>query len=57
MKTIRIIEDSAPFALEIKQSVQGNTSSEQTPFHWGPQFHIGCMDLGRIQHIEPRNKV
>ena len=51
------IEDSAPFSLVIKQSVQENTSSEQQPFHWGPRFHIGCSVLGRIQPLEPRNKV
>ena len=48
MKKFRILEDSAPFFLEIKQSVQENNSSEQQPFHWGPRFHIGCRGLGRI---------
>ena len=57
MKKFRIFEDSAPFSLVIKQSVQGHTSSEQQPFHWGPLFHIGCRGLGRIQPLEPRNKV
>ena len=36
MKRFRIFEHSAPFSLVIKQSVQENTSSEQQPFHWGP---------------------
>ena len=57
MKRFRIFEDSAPFSLVIKQSVQGNTSSEQQPYHWGPRFHIGCRGPGRIQPLEPRNKV
>ena len=26
-------------------------------FSLGPSFHIGCMGLGWIQHLEPRNKV
>ena len=26
-------------------------------FHWGTRFHIGCRGLGRIQPLEPRNKV
>ena len=26
-------------------------------FSWGPQFHIGCMGLGRIQHLEPKQSV
>ena len=54
MKTFRIYEESAPFSLVIKQSNQENTSSEQQPFHWGPQFHIGCRGLGSIQPLEPR---
>ena len=57
MKRFRIFEDSAPFSLVIKQSVQENTSSEQQPFHRGPRFHIGCRGLGRFQPLEPRNKV
>ena len=57
MKRFRIFEDSAPFTLVIKQSVQENTSSEQQLFHWGHRFHIGCRGLGRIQPLEPRNKV
>ena len=46
MKRFRIYEDSAPFSLVIKQSVQEITSSEQQPFHWGPRFHNGCRGLG-----------
>ena len=57
MKRSRMFEDSAPFPLVIKQSVQEITSSEQQPFHWGPRFDIGCRGLGRIQPLEPRNKV
>ena len=57
MKRVKIFEDSAPFSLVIKQSVQENTSSEQQPFNWGPRFHIGCMGLGRIQHLEPKQSV
>ena len=53
MKTFRIFEDSAPFSLVIKQSVQGNTCSEQQPFHWGARFHIGHMGLGG-NNLEPR---
>ena len=45
MKRFRIFEDSAPFSLVIKQSVQEITSSEQEPFYWGPRFHIGCKGL------------
>ena len=26
-------------------------------FLLGPQFHIGCMGVGSIQPLEPRNKV
>ena len=48
MKKFRIFEDSAPFFLAIKQSVQENTSSEQQPFHWGPRFHTACKSLGSI---------
>ena len=40
-KRFRIFEDSAPFSLLIKQSVQENTSSEQQPFHWGPDSTLG----------------
>ena len=57
MKRFRIFEDSAPFSLVIKQSVQENTSSKQQPFHWGPRFHIVCRGLGRIQPVEAGNKV
>ena len=39
-----------------KASIQGNTSSEQQPFHWGPRFHIGCRGLGRTQPLEPETK-
>ena len=46
MKRFRIYEDSAPFSLIIKQSVQEITSSEEQPFHWGPRYHIGCRGLG-----------
>ena len=56
MKRFRIFEDSAPFSLVIKQSVQENTSSEQQPFHWGPRFHIGCRGLGRIQTLRPKKQ-
>ena len=45
MKRFRIFEDTAPFALVIKQSIKENTSSEQQPFHCGPRFHIGCRAL------------
>ena len=57
MKRFRIFEDSAPFSLVTKQSVQENTSSEQQPFPWGPRFQIVCRGLGRIQPLEPRNNV
>ena len=57
MKRFRFFEDSAPFLLVIKQSAQANTSSEHQPINWGPRFHIGCMVLSRIQHLEPRNKI
>ena len=56
-KRSRIFEDSAPFLLVIKQSVQENTFSEHQPFHWGPRFHYGCMGLRRFQHLEQRKKV
>ena len=55
-KRSRIFEDSAPFLLVIKQSVQENTFSEHQPFHWGPRFHYGCMGLRRFQHLEQRKK-
>ena len=57
MKKFRIFEDSAPFSLVIKQSIHDNTSSEQQPLHWGSQYHIVWRGLGKIQPIEPRNKV
>ena len=36
MKKIKKFEDSAPFSLVIKQSVQENTYSEQQPFPGDP---------------------
>ena len=57
MKRFRIFEDSAPFSLVIKQSLQENTSSEEQPLDWGPQVDIGGRGLGRIQPLEPRNKL
>ena len=57
MKTFRILEDSAAFSLVIMQSVQENNFSEQQTFHWGTRFHIGYRGLGKIQPLEPRNKV
>ena len=56
MKRFRIFEDSVPFSLVIKQSVQESTASEQQLLHWGLRFHIGYRGLGRIQPLEPRNK-
>ena len=46
MKRFRIFEDSAPFSLVIKQSVQENNSSEQQPFHWDPDSILGVGDWG-----------
>ena len=46
MKRFRFFEESAPFSLVIKQSVQENTSSEQQPFHGAPPFHIGVGAWG-----------
>ena len=57
MKRFRIYEDSAPFSMVIKQSVQEITSSEQQPFPWGPRFYNGCRGLGRIQPLVKRNNV
>ena len=57
MKRLRIFEDAEPFSFVIKRSVQENSSSEQQPFHWGPRFYIGCRVLGKMQPLEPRNKV
>ena len=56
MKKVMIFEDSAPFSLVIKQSIQDNTSSKQQHFHWGPRFHIGCRGLGTIQPLEQETK-
>ena len=46
MKTLRIFEDSPPFALVIKQSIQEKTSSEQQPFHWDPDSTLGVVSWG-----------
>ena len=46
MKRFRIFEDSAPFSLVIKQSVQKNTSSEQQAFHWVPDSTLGVGAWG-----------
>ena len=46
MKRFRIFEDSAPFSLEIKQSVQENTSSEQQFFTGDPDSTLGVGAWG-----------
>ena len=56
MKRFRIFEDSEPFLLVLKQSVQENTYSEQQPFHWESRFLIGCRGLGRIQPLNQETK-
>ena len=37
---------SQRLSLVIKQSVQENTSSEQQPFHWDPDFTLGVGAWG-----------
>ena len=58
MKKVRIFEDSAPFSLVIKvikQSVQGNTSSEQQPFHWGPDSTL-VVGAGEDPALRTKNQ-
>ena len=57
MKRVRIFEDSAPFSLVIKQSVQENTSSEQQHLHWDPDSTLGVGAwASRIQPLEQERK-
>ena len=56
MKRLRIFEDSAPFHLVIKQSVQENTSSEQQPFHWGPDSTLGVGAWGDSRPLHQETK-
>ena len=46
MKRFRIFEDSVPFSLVIKQSVQKNTSTERQAFHWVPDSTLGVGAWG-----------
>ena len=41
MKRFRILEDSAPFSLVIKQSVHGNTSKNSSLFTGDPDSTLG----------------
>ena len=57
MKRVKIFEDTAPFSLVIKQSVQENTSTEQQAFHWGPDSTLGVGAWGGSKPLEIRKKV
>ena len=46
MKRFRIFEDSAPFSLVIKQSVQENTSSNRSLFNGDPDSILGVGAWG-----------
>ena len=53
MKRFRIFEDSVPFSLVIKQSIQENTSIEQQPFHWDPD---STLVVGAWGGSSPKNQ-
>ena len=53
MKRFRIFEESAPFSLVIKQSVQENTSSDQQFFNGDPDSTLG---VGAWRGSSPYNQ-
>ena len=35
----------------------GKLLQRTAAFNWGPRFNIGCMGLGKIHPLEPKQKV
>ena len=42
--------------IDNKAERPGKHLQRTAAFSWGPRFHIGCMGLGRIQHLDQETK-